>query len=282
MLPTSISILGQTTSKADKISAIAGGENHLVALTTKGEVYSWGIGGSGQLGRRVLSRHKSDALLPQRVVLGGRMRKAVLIGSGLRASFAVDEKGDVWAWGLNSVGQLGIGERGEVVSQPTMIEELSPENLAKDAEGKPDRVVQIDGGEFHTIFRTAHGKVYACGACNDFQLGLPEDHEAFDGKGTRNAECVEVPTLVPMPDAVEEDDRVISIAAGPRYNMAVTEHGILLSWGVGVQSELGLSSGADSAATPQVVVRREGSWAVQQVSCGGQHVMGLFKKRSDS
>ncbi|TFK16348.1 RCC1/BLIP-II, partial [Coprinopsis marcescibilis] len=129
------------------------------------EVYSWGIGGSGQLGRCVLVRHKQDALASQRVVLG------------LRATFAVDEAGEVWAWGMNSVGQLGIGERGDGVSQPTRLPVLSPANMGG------DRVVQVEGGEFHTLFLTAQGRVYACGACNDFQLGILEEHEAFGGKG---------------------------------------------------------------------------------------------------
>ncbi|TFK24771.1 RCC1 domain-containing protein [Coprinopsis marcescibilis] len=230
LLPTSVSVLGRTTARSryDPISSITGGENHLVALTTRGEVYSWGIGGSGQLGRRVLVRHKQDALVPQRVVLGIRARKAVLIGAGLRATFAVDEAGEVWAWGMNSVGQLGIGERGDGVSQPTRLPVLSPANL------DGDRVVQVEGGEFHTLFLTEQGRVYACGACNDFQLGIPEEHEAFGGKGTRGAECVAEPVLVPLPAAVEGDP-VVGISCGPRYNMAVTKEGVLLSWGVGLQ-----------------------------------------------
>ncbi|EAU90988.1 RCC1 domain-containing protein [Coprinopsis cinerea okayama7 len=282
LAPTSITIHGLYTPKSssDKIASIAGGENHLVALTTQGEVYSWGIGGSGQLGRRVLSRHKNEALAPKRVVLGSRSRKAVLIGAGLRSTFAVDQAGEVWGWGLNSVGQLGIGERGEIVLQPTKLEVLSPSNLPSSVEGEQDRVVQIRGGEFHTVFRTAQGKVYACGACNDYQLGLPEDHEVFEGKGTRGAECITEPVLVPLPDAVK-DDPVVWISAGPRYSMAVTQDGALLSWGVGEQSELGLGDETE-AVTPQIVVRRTGSWSAMQVSCGGQHVVGLFKKRESS
>ncbi|TFK17166.1 RCC1/BLIP-II [Coprinopsis marcescibilis] len=227
LLHTFVSVLGRTTARPqyDPISSITGGENHLVALTMRSEVYSWGIGGSGQLGLRVLVRHKQDALVPQRV----------------------HEAGEVWAWGMNSVGQLGIGERDDGVSQPTRLPVLSPANMGG------DRVVQ---------------------------LGIPEEHEGFAGKGTRGAECVAEPVLVPLPAAVEGDP-VVRISCGPQYNMAVTKEGVLLSWGVGLQGELGLAGNAESAVTPQVVVRKEGSWAVEQVSYGWQHVIGLFRKRED-
>ncbi|KAF8650215.1 hypothetical protein AX16_005348 [Volvariella volvacea WC 439] len=274
LLPVSVLDLGRKAGVAETVSSIAGGENHLLALTTHGDVYSWGVGESGQLGRRVLSRHKQDALVPQRVILGARSRKAVVIGTGLRTGFAVDTAGDVWGWGLNSRGQIGTGFAGEIISQPTKIACLSRSNLPGGA-----RIVQICGGEWHTLFLTSSGAVYACGACNDFQLGLPDDHEVFKGLGCKDAGSVASPVLVPFPDGLQ--DPIVVISSGPRYNMAVTKAGVLYSWGVGLQGELGLGEGVEAAATPQVVVRKDGSWAATSVSCGGQHAMGLFKKRKN-
>ena len=56
--------------------------------------------------------------------------------------------------------------------------------------------------------------------------------------------------------------------------------GALYSWGEGEQGELGLGEDETEASTPQVVVRKEGnSWQAVTAACGGQHCLGLFKKR---
>ncbi|KAJ3873645.1 RCC1/BLIP-II [Lentinula edodes] len=199
----------------EKVTSIACGDNHIVVLTTHGNVYTWGMSEDGRLGRRVLARHKFDATVPQKVVLGRRNRKAVYL----------------------------------------------------------DRVVSIAGGEHHTLFLTSQGKVYACGRCDDGQLGLADDHEALGGEdGGRGRGFVTEPVLVDFPDG-SANDPIVHIAVGPRYNMAATRDGVLFSWGFGPQGELGLGNGTEPEFVPKMVTRRE-------VSCGGQHVVGLFQKRN--
>lgn len=55
----------------------------------------------------------------------------------------------------------------------------------------------------------------------------------------------------------------------------------MLSWGQGIQGELGIK-GEVEVWVPTVVVLKEGGvWKPVHVSCGGQHTIGLFQEKED-
>jgi regulator of chromosome condensation len=219
----------------------------------------------------VVSRRKIHGTVPEKITLVTRSRKAIAIGAGNNHSFAVDEDGDVWGWGMNAMGQTGTGWTNSSDSEiflPKKVIGLSKEEL------NGETVVEVVGGDQHTLFRTSNGSVYACGRCNAGQLGLPDDHPALVGSSHPN--FVAEPTLVPFP---EDDDPVVQISAGPLNSMAVTAGGALYVWGQGVQSELGAGDQSE-IRTPKTIVRREGgSWTAVAVSCGGQHSLALLRKK---
>ncbi len=262
--------LSHKPGDTEKVSSIASGGNHLVVLTTHGNIYTWGAGEQAQLGRKVLERRKIHGTVPEKVTLATRGRKGKVIGAGVYHSFAVDDDGDVWGWGLNTMGQLGTGYETEDDAQvqlPKKVRRLSAQDLGGAT------VVQIVGGEHHTLFLTSNGKVYACGRCNAGQLGLPA--EAL--QNAEHGDFLPEPVHVPFSDD-EDDDPVIYISTGVHNNLAVTKDGAMYCWGQGTQGELGVSD--VEVKTPRVVVRREGgAWAAVKVSCGGQHSLGLFRKK---
>jgi len=269
--PVSILELSHKPGDVEKVVSVASGNNHLVVLTTHGNIYTWGASEQAQLGRKVLERRKIHGTVPEKVTLGTRSRKAVTVGAGAFHSFAVDDKGDLWGWGLNSMGQTGTGwasDDDSVVQLPQKVRCLSKEELGGDV------VVDIQGGAHHTLFLTASGKVYACGRSNSGQLGLADDDEAF--KDRVDPDFIDEPALVTLPDS---DDPVIQISCGAHNCAAVTRGGALLSWGQGVQGELGLGD-EEEVKTPTVVVRKEGgAWFAAAVACGGQHTIGLFRSK---
>ncbi|KAF9054974.1 RCC1/BLIP-II [Hymenopellis radicata] len=262
--------LSHKPGDTEKVSSIASGGNHLVVLTTHGNIFTWGAGEQAQLGRKVLERRKIHGTVPEKVTLATRGRKGKVIGAGVYHSFAVDDDGDVWGWGLNTMGQLGTGYETEDDSQvqlPKKVRRLS----AQDLNGAT--VVQIVGGEHHTLFLTSNGKVYACGRCNAGQLGLPDDAL----QNAEHGDFLPEPVHVPFPDK-EADDPVVYISTGVHNNLAVTKDGAMYCWGQGTQGELGVTD--VEVKIPRVVVRREGgAWAAVKVSCGGQHTLGLFRKK---
>ncbi|KAG7096713.1 hypothetical protein E1B28_004127 [Marasmius oreades] len=254
----------------EKVSSITAGVNHLLVLTTHGNIYTWGAGEQAQLGRKVLERRKIHGTIPEKVTLGNRLRKGKIIGAGSYQSFAVDDSGDVWGWGLNTMGQTGTGYETKDDAQiqlPTKVRRLSKEELGGDT------VVQIVGGEHHTLFLTSAGKVYACGRSNAGQLGLPDNDPVFAKRV--DPDFFPEPVEVKFPD---DDDPVAYISAGTHNNLAATENGALYCWGQGTQGELGVPD--VEVKTPRVIVRREGgSWAAIKVACGGQHTLGLFRRK---
>ncbi|PAV20470.1 RCC1 BLIP-II [Pyrrhoderma noxium] len=242
--------------KDEKVSSVAAGNNHLVVLTTHGNIYTWGAGEQGQLGRKIIERRKIHGTTPEKVTLKSRSLKAVVVGAGNYTSFAVDEKGGVWGWGLNNMAQVGTGY--EVL-------------------GEGVRVKSISGGEHHTLFLTSDGRVFAVGRANGGQLGIPEDNEKLKSEDFKG--FIAEPVHIPFPDPASEDP-VVHISAGIHSNFAVTAAGALYAWGESNQGELGLGDETE-AKTPQVLVRKVGgSWQAIAASCGGQHSIGLFKKKA--
>jgi regulator of chromosome condensation len=270
-LPVPILELSQKPGNSERVVSVASGNDHLLVLTTHGNIFTWGVGEKSQLGRKIIERRKMHGTVPEKITLGSRSRKAVVVGAGHYHSFAVDDSGDVWGWGLNSMGQTGTGytfPSDSEVFLPKKVIGLSKEELGGET------VVEIVGGDHHSLFRTSGGKVYACGRVNAGQLGLPKDHPAF--KGDTDLDFLPEPVHVPFPD---EDDPIVQISAGAHNNSAVTKGGALYAWGQGTQSELGVGDESE-VRTPRLVVRREGgSWTAVAVACGGQHTLGLFRKK---
>jgi regulator of chromosome condensation len=122
-----------------------------LALTHCGKVYGWGDAESGKIGRLLTTRNKDHQALKMEKV---GARNAIDIFCGNQHSFYINDKHQVFAWGLNNHGQLGIGNKFNT-SNPTRIKELDP------FEG--DYVVEIAGGEHHSIARTKDGAVYCWG-----------------------------------------------------------------------------------------------------------------------
>ncbi|TFL00681.1 regulator of chromosome condensation 1/beta-lactamase-inhibitor protein II [Pterulicium gracile] len=255
----------------DKVTAVAAGSNHVVVLTTSGHVYTWGAGEQYQLGRRIIERRKINGTSPERVVLGIARRRAVGVGAGKYQSFAIDEDGNVWGWGLNALGQTGAGRARATdneVRTPALVKDLTLEDL------NGDRVISIKGGDFHTLFLTRQGRVFACGGKEGSLLGLPSDHPAILEYPDRH--FIDTPVLVNFPN----DDPIVQISVGQRSNLAVTENGALYSWGQGPQGELGCGE-LTEVDTPRVIVRGPrggGAFKAIHASCGGQHTLGLFQQ----
>ena len=268
-----------TLPRDEKVVSVAAGNNHLVVLTTHGNIYTWGAGEQGQLGRKIIERRKIHGTTPEKVTLKSRSLKAVAVGAGNYASFAVDQNGSVWAWGLNNMGQTGTGFENpmedNMVPQPKLVVGLSREEL------NGATVTSIVGGEHHTLFLTSAGEVYSCGRATAGQLGLPRTHPARQSNPDEPhlEGMVPTPTLVPFPEPASEDP-VVYISAGTHNNLAVTRAGALFSWGQGTQGELGVG-GDGEIHVPTMIVRKEGgSWKAIAAACGGQHSMGLFRKKA--
>jgi len=88
-----------------KITAIAAGENHMLAVDSRGNLFSWGSNRFGQLGRPTKS--SSSGWCPQRV---DKFRRHSVCGiaAGENHSVCFTSAGVIYTWGCNKHGQLGV------------------------------------------------------------------------------------------------------------------------------------------------------------------------------
>ena len=94
------------------------GEKHSLALTSGGDVYSWGDGSLGQLGLGDSRKQHT----PSRIMeLSGKM--ILQCSAGHFHSACVEDTGSVYSWGAGQSGRLGIGDEANVMT-PTLVEEL--------------------------------------------------------------------------------------------------------------------------------------------------------------
>ena len=132
-----------------KITQIAAGGTHSVALDSAGTVWIWGSNSSGQLG---LGTH-TDSTAPTQVP---GLPRIAQVSTGLQFTVAVDGDGRVWSWGDNSDSQLARG------ADPTV-----PGLVV----GVP-AVKQLDAGWAHVVAISTDGAVWTWGANRSGQTGV--------------------------------------------------------------------------------------------------------------
>uniref|UniRef100_A0A3Q2QQI3 RCC1 and BTB domain containing protein 2 n=1 Tax=Fundulus heteroclitus TaxID=8078 RepID=A0A3Q2QQI3_FUNHE len=115
--------LVSTNLISKRVTEVACGSHHTIALTSDGEVYAWGYNNSGQVGsgstanqptpRRVSSCLQNKVVY--NIACGQLCSMAVLdngeVACGYAHTLALTDEGFVYAWGANSYGQLGTGNK---------------------------------------------------------------------------------------------------------------------------------------------------------------------------
>lgn len=244
-----------------KITKLATGANHVLALASNGAVWAWGSGQQNQLGRRVLERFIKNALVPTKV---GVPNKMVNVGCGSYHSFAVHENGDVYAWGLNSFGETGVvsedmesEEGGESdVHQATIVTSLRPFG----------KIVCIEGGAHHTIAVTESNQLLAWGRLDGYQLGLdiatiPRENIVYDANN--QPRILKVPTQIPNIEATY-------CSAGSDHGMAVSREGKAYAWGFSTTYQTGLGTDEDVEQATWIDNTAVRGKKLVWVGCGGQ------------
>lgn len=207
------------------IASVSAGLIHGSFLTEEGDVYTWGFGNLGRLGHG----DNEDQLIPKKVEALDDAN-IVQIENGNGVSYAVDDEGNLYAWGQNSNGQLGQGDEVHR-SLPTKVAALDDET-----------VVDVSSGTSHTVVLTADGDVYAFGSNIDGQIGSPDGLDE-DGKPIRE---------ILSPLRVEGlPNNVVSITADTKASFAVTADGKVYGWGENKFGQIGVGTdNGDGTFTP--------------------------------
>jgi alpha-tubulin suppressor-like RCC1 family protein len=143
---------------------------------------------------------------------------------GMLSSYAVTAGGKLYAWGLNSVGQLGDGTK-------TM--RLKPVQVKLPAGVK---VTAVRAGGSFALALTSTGRVLSWGANNAGQLG--------NGTFTSSMKAVRAK----LPAGV----KVTALVAGKYFSMALTSKHNIMTWGSNDSGQLGNGTTAGSSTPVNV------------------------------
>ncbi|SCU97096.1 LADA_0H04412g1_1 [Lachancea dasiensis] len=252
---------------SSKVVQMAAGKDHILFLDEAGVVYAWGNGQQYQLGRKIMERSRLRTLDPRAFGLD----KIKYIASGENHSFALSKDGKLYSWGLNQFGQCGVTEEvedGALVTVPTEV--LLPEGT---------KVKAVSAGEHHSLVLSEEGELFSFGRFDMFEIGIAKDklpeHTYMDAHGK--------PRAVPVPTKLGDVPRFKSIAAGSHHSLAISEDGIVYSWGFGETYAVGLGpSGEDIEVPTRIKNTATQDHNLQFIGCGGQFSVSGGVKLSDA
>ena len=154
------------------------------------------------------------------------------VAAGNSHSLALNTDGSVWAWGNNSVGQLGDNAT-YAYFYPTPAQMLGP-----GAVGVLSGIKQIAAGAFHSLALKWDGTVWAGGY----------NHYGQVGNGTTNYNWT--PSQVVGPSGQEYLTSIVAIAGGENSSYALKADGTVWSWGIAGN----LGNGTNTASSVPVEV----------------------------
>eukprot|EP00727_Mastigamoeba_balamuthi_P014672 m51a1_g9830 hypothetical protein (1004) ;mRNA; r:1920609-1924455 len=172
------------------------------------------------------------------------------ISVGERHMVAVDAEGQLWAWGGNGHGQLGLPGAKNVL-RPAKVE------LFK------DRVRAVSAGSAHTAVVTADGALYTVGWCELGRLG-------YDISSIRDS------AVLRRVENGLEGERVVCAACGEAHTVAVTDDGGLWTWGQNLHGQLGFVEAETDAMLPHPPCRMAHVRGASAAYAGNLHTVALL------
>ena len=233
------------------VTHVSCGPEHAAAVTANGVAYCWGSGDRGRLG----IGSEVDAWAPQQVAdLNGK--RVVAVACGTVHTLALTVRGELFVWGGARSGKLGLGGVGfcdTFVHKTRSGQPFVPRPKAVSALAAM-HVTHIGASRAHSLAITEEGSLYTWGCGKDGKLG----HGGSE------------PEWLPRRVSSTLTVHIVQAACGREHTSAVTDDGLLFSWGRGVHGKLGVGS-EDDVDRPTRVTRLPGP--VNQVCCGKHHTL---------
>ena len=234
--------------KNEIIKSISSGWQHNIVLNQYGEMFSFGHNQEYQCGLPNTENTNSDNENindPTNISKIYDNLKAIKVCCGNEHSLIISKNKNVYGFGNNEDGLLGLSDKIIKTYKPTKINFIVNNNNVsiEDYNGK---IIDISCGTVHNLALTEDGKVFSWGSFQGGQLGLSSEI-LLNGnqKKMKDKEMyLSIPTLIPL--FPKEDIKIKKISCGEAHSLALTEKGKVYSWGFGSNGQLGLGFCEDS------------------------------------
>jgi len=221
---------------------VVAGQFLYAALDQVGKVYTWGFNTDGALGRPSIQTNASPGVIASLPEM-----QDLVIGDNFMISLSKAQR--VYGWGSNSAGQLGLGHLNTVKS-PELIS-LSP------------KIKNIAAGSTHVLALTIDGKVLGWGSNHFGQVSLSQNNQKYSE------------TFVTKPKPILFPEKIIAIAAGMHFSLALSVTGKVYAWGWNGFGQLGLGD-LKSRNTPTFIPNLSG---VRAIAAGEVHALAIGKNQ---
>lgn len=190
------------------VKAIAAGASwYSLALKNDGTVWTWGYNGYGVrgtgIGTSTITDGSSKLLTPTQVKTSGGLTSIIAIAAGGNHSLGLKSDGNVFAWGQNNNGQIGIGcflYNCSIALQPWQV---------------ISNVVSIAAGDRHSLAVKTDGSVWGWGTTSEGQLASVSNTFGVQAK----------PVQIPGIEGIR------SVSSKDYFSAALSESGKVFVWG---------------------------------------------------
>ena len=176
-----------------------------LAIDKNGRAWGWGSGSNGTLGNNATTARSTP------VCVCGAIKTFCQISSGLNHTSVIDKDGRAWAWGLNSVGQLG---------QNSTATRCTPVSVC----GTVKTFCKISSGTNFTLAIDKNGRIWSWGTNGNSQLG----DNSTTSRSTPISVCGAIKTFC-------------HISAGSAHSLAIDKNGRVWAWGDNGNGQLGIN-----------------------------------------
>lgn len=180
------------------------------------------------------------------------------VACGKYHTAAVATDGTVYAWGLESSGQLGLGSYRTKAPTPQAVPALSGAG-----------VTQLACGMYHTVALTSAGEVLTCGFGGSFFNGA-------GGLGLGDRTQRDAPEMISAFGGGEGGGAAaVSVSAGAYHSVAMDADGVCWSWGRGEWGRLGHNDASDCLEPTRIEGCEVGGKGATFLGAGDSHCASL-------
>ena len=216
------------------ITSFALGDNNTIVLTNLGRVFTIGRNFNYQLGDLSTSDKNYPVDITDNFSLGVG-EQVIKVEFDYEYAAAITNQGQIFLWGRNSDGQLGIGskEYRNAPTNATSFFNLNAEEL----------IVDVELGYDHTLVITNQNRVFSFGENMYYQVG--------DGTSVDRLSPVYINNNL---FSASLNKQYISVSAGYKDTMVITSEGDVLTYGYGDYGQRGNGTNTTAVAKSNITI----------------------------
>ena len=222
-----------------KVARVACGAFHFAALTVDNCIFTWGSNrflqpdGSSAFGGQLGHKETEHVCTPRR--LQGFFGTIVDVACGC-AHTVVLTTNYLYTFGANQHRQLGRSSALLADYRPSPVFLSVTEHYS---------LSSVTCGAWHTVLLTSCGRVFAFGANDSGQVGVPPFVPSSSSPSSSSSSSAIVSTEATPQHITRLPPHVVQIASGSAHNLCCTASGSVYAWGSNLFGELGTPASSD-------------------------------------